>query len=110
MLRWLSLAFCYLVLAASCRGQTDAPKETHMLSMQGKVIEANSGSPIRKVVQVLGGAERSRGEKSATTGADGTFTIDASRQASISFLYNTRDTCRRRVAGKPRSIYCKNRI
>jgi hypothetical protein len=45
MLRWLSIAFCCFVLAAT---QSDPSKEAPKQTIQGKVIEAKTGQPIRK--------------------------------------------------------------
>jgi hypothetical protein len=49
MVRCLVVAFSCLVVAASSPGQTDAPQEVQKQSIQGKVVEAKSGQPIRKV-------------------------------------------------------------
>ena len=49
MLRWLVLALSCLVVPASSLSQTDVPKEVKKQSVQGRVIEAKSGQPIRKV-------------------------------------------------------------
>ena len=77
MVRWLSIVLCCLVLAATSPSQTDAPKEAQKQSIQGKVVEAKSGQPIRKVnVEVFGGTGQSNGRHSATTSADGTFAIE----------------------------------
>jgi protocatechuate 3,4-dioxygenase beta subunit len=77
ILRWLSIALSCLVLAATSPSQTDAPKEGQKQSIQGKVVEAKSGQPVRKVnVEVFGGTGQSNGRHSATTSADGTFTIE----------------------------------
>jgi len=77
MVRWLSIALSGLVFAATSPSQTDAPKEAQKQSIQGKVVEAKSGQPIRKVnVEVFGGTGQSNGRHSATTSADGTFAIE----------------------------------
>ena len=77
MVRWVVLAFSCLIVTASSPSQTDVPKEAKKQSVQGKVVEAKSGQPIGKVdVEVIGGAEQSSGHHSATTGADGTFSIE----------------------------------
>ena len=77
MIRWLAVGICGLVFAAGCLGQVDVPKEEQKQSMQGKVVDAKSGQPIRKVnLQVFGGTGQSYGRHEATTGADGTFTIE----------------------------------
>ena len=77
MIRWLAVGICCTVFAAGCLGQVDGPKEEQKLSIQGKVVDAKSGQPIRKVsVQVFGGTGESYGSHEATTAADGTFTIE----------------------------------
>ena len=77
MVRWLVIAFSCLVVAATSVSQTDAPKEQQKLSVQGKVVEAKGGQPVRKVnIEVVGGAGQSHGRYSATTSGDGTFTIE----------------------------------
>lgn len=77
MLRWLIIASVCLVLAASSPSQTETPKETPKQSVQGKVVDVRSGQPIRKVnVHLRGGTGGSYGPLSATTSADGTFTIE----------------------------------
>jgi protocatechuate 3,4-dioxygenase beta subunit len=77
MMRCLAVALFCAVVAATSLSQTDAPKETQGQSIQGKVVEAKSGQPIRKVnVEVVGGAGQSFGSRSATTIEDGTFTIE----------------------------------
>lgn len=76
MVRCLLIAFSCSVLAATSPSQTDATKEAQKQSVQGKVVDAKSGQPIRKVnVEVVGGAGQSYGRHSATTSADGTFAI-----------------------------------
>jgi hypothetical protein len=77
MVRCLVVAFSCLVVAASSPGQTDAPQEVQKQSIQGKVVEAKSGQPIRKVyveVRCMMCAFFSPG--SAMTSADGTFAIE----------------------------------
>jgi protocatechuate 3,4-dioxygenase beta subunit len=75
-MRCLVTAFSCLVVAATSQSQTDVPKEGQKQSIQGKVVEAKSGQPVRKVnVEVMGGAGQSYGRYSATTIGDGTFTI-----------------------------------
>jgi protocatechuate 3,4-dioxygenase beta subunit len=77
MRRCLVIAFSCLVVVTISQGQTDAPKEGQKQSIQGKVVEAKSGQPIRKVnVEVRGEAGQSDGRYSATTIEDGTFTIE----------------------------------
>lgn len=77
MVRWAVLAFSCLIVTASSPSQTDVPKEAKKQSIQGKVVEAKSGQPIQKVnVEVIGAAEQSSGHHSATTGADGTFSVE----------------------------------
>ena len=77
MARWLVLVFSSLIVTAGSPSQTGVPKEAKKQSIQGKVVEAKSVQPIRKVnVEVIGGAEQSSGRHSAMTGADGTFTIE----------------------------------
>jgi carboxypeptidase family protein len=77
MLRWLVLAFSCLIVPASSPSQTDVPREARKQSIQGKVIEAKSGQPVRKAnVEVIGGTEQSPGRHTATTSADGTFSIE----------------------------------
>jgi hypothetical protein len=77
MRRCLVIAFSCLVVVAISLGQTDAPKEGQKQNIQGKVVEAKSGQPIRKVnVEVMGGAGQSYERYSATTIGDGTFTIE----------------------------------
>jgi len=77
MIRWLVVGMCFAVFAASSLGQVDAPKEQQKQSVQGKVLEAKSGQPIRKVsIQVFGGSGQTYGRHEATTSADGTFTIE----------------------------------
>jgi protocatechuate 3,4-dioxygenase beta subunit len=77
MMRCLVIAFSCLVVAATSPSQTDAPKEGQKQSIQGKVVEAKSGQPIRKVkVEVVGEVGQSDGRYSATTIEDGTFTIE----------------------------------
>ncbi|HMI54397.1 MAG TPA: carboxypeptidase regulatory-like domain-containing protein [Candidatus Saccharimonadales bacterium] len=77
MVRWMVIAFSCLVVTANCLGQIDSPKEPQKQSIHGTVIEAKSGQPIRKVrVEVFGGAAQSFGPHSATTSADGTFSIE----------------------------------
>jgi hypothetical protein len=76
MVRCLVSAFFSFIVAASSPGQ-DPPKEPQKLRIQGKVIEAKNRQPIRKVtVEVVGGAGQSFGSHSATTRAEGTFTIE----------------------------------
>ncbi|MGA2096198.1 MAG: carboxypeptidase-like regulatory domain-containing protein [Candidatus Acidiferrum sp.] len=73
MLRWLAISFACLVFVAPSPSQTDAPKEQPKQSIQGEVVDAKSGLPIRKaMVQLRGGARLS----SATTSTDGTFLIE----------------------------------
>src|SRR5271170_3692310 len=73
-MRWFVIAIACLAVSASSPSQTDAPQKQ---SIQGKVLEAKSGQPIRKVnIQVMGGAGQSYGPHSGTTAADGTFTIE----------------------------------
>jgi protocatechuate 3,4-dioxygenase beta subunit len=77
MIRWLVVGVCCVVFAASSLGQSDAPREEQKQSVQGKVVDAKSGQPIRKVnVEADGGADQSYGQHVTTTGADGTFTIE----------------------------------
>lgn len=77
MVRCLVIAFSCLVVAATSPSQTVAPKEGQKQSIQGKVVEAKSGQPIRKVkVEVRGEAGQADGRYSATTIEDGTFTIE----------------------------------
>jgi hypothetical protein len=77
MMRCLVIALSCLVVAATSPSQTDAPKDGQKQSIQGKVIEAKSGQPIRKVnVDVVGGTGESYGRYSATTSADGSFNIE----------------------------------
>lgn len=77
MMRWLILAFSCLVIPPSYPSQTDVPKEAKKSSIQGKVMDAKSGQPIRKVnVEIIGGTEQSSGRHTAATSADGTFTIE----------------------------------
>jgi protocatechuate 3,4-dioxygenase beta subunit len=77
VVRWLAIAFACLVVAATSPSQTDAPKEAQKQSIQGKVVEVKSGQPIRKAsVEVMGGTGQTYERHSATTGADGTFTIE----------------------------------
>ena len=77
MLRWMVIAFSCLVVTANCLSQMDSAKEPQKQSIHGRVIEAKSGQPIRKVrVEVAGGAGQSFGSHSATTSADGTFSIE----------------------------------
>jgi protocatechuate 3,4-dioxygenase beta subunit len=77
MVRSLVIASFCLVIPAAAPGQTDAPKEAQRQSVQGKVVEAKSGQPIRKVkVDLAGGSVQSYGSYSATTQADGTFIIE----------------------------------
>jgi len=68
MMRCLAVAFFCMVVGATSSSQTDAPKEAQKQSIQGKVVEAKSGQPVRKVnVEVVGGAGQSFGPHSATT-------------------------------------------
>ena len=77
MIRWLVVGVCCVGFAASSLGQSDAPREQQKQSVQGKVVDAKSGQPIRKVnVEADGGADQSYGQHVTTTGADGTFTIE----------------------------------
>lgn len=77
MFRLPMLALSYLVFTASSQAPSDAPRETKKQSVQGKVIEAKTGQPIRKVsVEVIGGGEQPSGRHAVTTGADGTFSIE----------------------------------
>jgi Carboxypeptidase regulatory-like domain len=77
MMRCLVVALSCLMAAATSPSQTDAPKDGQKQSIQGKVIETKSGQPIRKVnIEVMGGSGQSYGRHEATTGADGTFTIE----------------------------------
>jgi protocatechuate 3,4-dioxygenase beta subunit len=77
MMRCLVIAFSCLVVAVTSSSQTVAPKEGQKQSIQGKVVEAKSGQPIRKVnVEVRGEAGQADGRYSATTIEDGTFTIE----------------------------------
>ena len=77
MLRGFMLALSCLVVPTISQSQADAPKEAKKQSIQGKVIEARSGQPVRKVnVEVIGGSEASAGRHTATTAADGTFSIE----------------------------------
>ena len=77
MMRCLAVAFFCLVVGATSSGQADAPKEAQKQSIQGKVVEAKSGQPVRKAnVEVVGGAGQSFGPHSATTIEDGTFKIE----------------------------------
>jgi hypothetical protein len=66
-----------LVVARTSRPQTGEPKQSQNQSLQGKVVEAKSGQPIRKVtVYVMGGSRQSFERYSSTTGEDGTFAIE----------------------------------
>jgi hypothetical protein len=77
MVRWLVVGICCAVFATNSLGQAEAPKEEQKQSVQGKVVDAKSGQPIRKVnIQVFGGTGQSYGRHEAITGADGTFTIE----------------------------------
>ena len=77
MIRWLAVGICCSMFAAASLGQVDAPKEERKQSVQGKVVDAKRGQPIRKVnVEADGGADQSYGRHVTTTGADGTFTIE----------------------------------
>jgi protocatechuate 3,4-dioxygenase beta subunit len=77
MVRWLVIAFSCLVVTANCLSQMASPKEPQKQSIHGRVIEAKSGQPIRKVsVEVAGGAGQAFESHSATTSADGTFSIE----------------------------------
>jgi hypothetical protein len=77
MVRWLVVGVCCAAFAASSQGQSDAPKGEAKQSVQGKVLEAKSGQPIRKVrIEADGGADQSYGRHVATTGSDGTFMIE----------------------------------
>jgi protocatechuate 3,4-dioxygenase beta subunit len=77
MIRCLLVAFLCMVVAATSPSQTEAPTEAQKQNIQGKVVEAKSGQPIRKVnVEVVGGSGQSFGRYSATTIEDGTFTIE----------------------------------
>jgi hypothetical protein len=77
MIRWLVVGLCCAALAASSQGQSDAPKGEAKQSVQGKVVEAKRGQPIRKVrIAADGGADQSYGRHVATTGSDGTFMIE----------------------------------
>src|SRR5207302_1348216 len=70
MLRGFMLALSCLVVPTISQSQADAPKEAKKQSIQGKVIEARSGQPVRKVkVEVIGGPEASAGRHTATTTA-----------------------------------------
>jgi len=77
MIRFLVVAFSCLVVARTSRPQTDAPKQAQKQSVQGKVVDAKSGQPIRKVaVYVMGGLRQSFERYSSATGEDGTFAIE----------------------------------
>jgi protocatechuate 3,4-dioxygenase beta subunit len=77
MMRCLVIALFFLVVAATSASQTDAPKEVQKQSIQGKVVDAKTGQPIRKVnIEVVGGTGESYGSHSATTSADGRFNIE----------------------------------
>jgi hypothetical protein len=76
MARWFVLALPFLLVPVSSPSQTEGSKEAKKLRIQGKLIEAKGGQPVRKVNgEVIGGTEQSSGRHSATTGADGTFRI-----------------------------------
>ena len=76
MVRCLVIAFCSLVFTANSFSQVSSPKESQKQSIHGRVIEAKTGQPIRKViVQVFGGPGQSFKSHTATTSADGTFFI-----------------------------------
>jgi hypothetical protein len=75
MMRCLVIALSCLVAAATSPGQTDGPKQVQKQSIQGKVMEAKSGQPVRKVNVEVAGVQ-SYGHYSTTTSGDGTFTIE----------------------------------
>lgn len=79
MMRCLVIALSCLVAAATSPSQTDAPKEVQKQSIPGKVIDAKSGQPVRKVNVEVAGVQ-SYGHYSATTSGDGTFTIELLRE------------------------------
>jgi hypothetical protein len=77
MIRCLVVAFLGMVVVPTSPSQTDAPTEAQKQSIQGKVVEAKSGQPIRKVnVEVVGVSGQSVGRYLATTIEDGTFAIE----------------------------------
>jgi len=50
MKRCFAVAFSCVVFAITSLSQNEAPKESQRQSIQGKVVEAKSGQPIRKVI------------------------------------------------------------
>lgn len=75
--RALIFALSCLMTAAVSLCQSDAPQEVPKPSVKGKVVDIKSGQPIRKVnIEVMGGAGETFERRSATTSADGAFSID----------------------------------
>jgi len=77
MVRWLVGFLCGAAIVAGAAGQVDSPAEKQKQSIEGKVVDARSGEPLRKVqVQIFGRSAESQGPHSMVTGADGTFEFD----------------------------------
>ena len=107
MMRCLAVAFFCMVVAATSSSQTDAPKEAQKQSIQGKVVEAKSGQPVRKVnVEVVGGAGQSFGPHSATTIEDGTFTIEDLKPGRYSVTLERTGFAQTATGGGARLSHC----
>ena len=77
MVRRAAALFCCAAMVAVATGQVDAPAGKPKQGIQGKVVDARSGEPIRKVnVQLLGQSEGAQGTYSMLTGTDGGFAFD----------------------------------
>ena len=79
-MRWCTIAIFFFVVTAKCPAQTDPAGNPQKQIIHGKVLEAKTGEPIRKVsVQVSGVSGDAPGKRfapySATTNSDERFSI-----------------------------------
>jgi carboxypeptidase family protein len=73
----LLVAFSWFAFASTSLAQMDTAKEVQKQNVQGNVVDAKTGQPIRKVqLEISGGAGQSFGEYRATTAPDGSFIIE----------------------------------
>ncbi len=73
----LVIAISLILVPTACAGQANPPEQTSTLSVRGKVLQDPDGQPIRKAnIQLIGQSELTATVYSATSDAEGQFTID----------------------------------
>jgi hypothetical protein len=77
MIGRLLVAFSCVAFASTSLGQTNTSKDVQKQSVQGKVVDARTNQPLRKVqLEGVGGTGQTSGWYKATTDSDGTFTFE----------------------------------